>query len=168
MNSAANSSVTIALRPIDRGDNEILARIIRAALIEFNANQHGSAFDDKSTDSLATLFQTNRSAYYVAVFNSMVVGGAGIYPTIGLPPDICELARMYLVPSARGLGIGKMLMEKCLHAAKEAGFKKIYLETKTQLLPAIKLYEQYGFGYSTEPLGNSGHYGCDTWMIKKL
>jgi putative acetyltransferase len=161
-----NSHVHFQLRPICIEDNEIIARIIRTTLVEFNANQPGSAFDDKSTDNLFTLFQTPSSAYFVVELQNKIVGGIGIYPTNGLPADTCELVRMYLIPEARGLGIGKILLDKCINTAKEAGYRKIYLETKPQLQQALKIYEQYGFKKCTKPLGNSGHYGCEIWMIK--
>ena len=156
------------LRSICREDNEALVRIIRDTLIEFNANQPGSAFDDKATDDLHCLFQTIGSIYYVAEFENKIVGGAGLYPTNGLPADTCELVRMYLIPETRGSGVGKTLMDKCLGEAKKSGYKKIYLETKLQLSRAIKFYKQYGFEYLQRPMGNSGHYGCEIRMLKSL
>ena len=69
------------------------------------------------------------SVYYVALNNNKVVGGGGIYPTDGLPADTCELVKMYLLPQARGIGLGKKLIDKCLDFAKEAGYKNVYLET---------------------------------------
>ena len=71
---AANSLAGLQLRPICYEDNATLAKIIRAALIEFDANQPGSAFDDKSTDSLFALFQTHRSVYYVAELENNIFG----------------------------------------------------------------------------------------------
>ena len=37
-----------------------------------------------------------------------------------------------------------------------------------ELHMAIGMYEKAGFTYLTGPLGKSGHFGCDLWMIKKL
>ena len=59
-------------------------------------------------------------------------------------------------------------MERCIDAAKKAGYKKVYLETMPELIAAIPMYEQFGFTYLSGPLGNSGHTGCDIWMIKLL
>ena len=39
-----------------------------------------------------------------------MVGGGGIYPTKGLPEKTCELVKMYLLPVARGKGVGKMII----------------------------------------------------------
>lgn len=37
-----------------------------------------------------------------------------------------------------------------------------------ELTIAIPMYEKYGFTYLTGAQGNSGHTGCDVWMIKEL
>ncbi len=158
----------IHIRLIEQADNPALAMIIRNALTEFNADKPGTVYFDDSTDHLYELFQQQEGVYHVAVFNEHVVGGAGIIHTNGLAADTCELVKLYLSPEVRGKGIGKALMERCLHAAKKAGYKKVYLETMPELIAAIPMYEQFGFTYLSGPLGNSGHTGCDIWMIKLL
>jgi putative acetyltransferase len=52
--------------------------------------------------------------------------------------------------------------------AKEAGYSKMYLESMPELLNALKMYEKNGFNYLRQPMGNSGHTGCQLWMIKDL
>ena len=158
----------ISIRLIEQADNTALAMIIRNALTEFNANKPGTVYFDDSTDHLYELFQQQQGVYNVAVFNELVVGGAGIIHTTGLAADTCELVKLYLSPEVRGKGIGKALMERCIDAAKKAGYKKVYLETMPELIAAIPMYEQFGFTYLSGPLGNSGHTGCDIWMIKLL
>jgi putative acetyltransferase len=59
-------------------------------------------------------------------------------------------------------------MKKCFQQAKTLGYKQIYLETMPELRHAIGLYEKAGFNYLPGPLGSSGHFGCDLWMIKHL
>ena len=156
------------IRLIEPADNADLAIIIRDALTEFGADKPGTVYFDDSTDHLYELFQQQKGIYHVAVLNNTIVGGGGINPTTGLAADTCELVKLYLAPSARGKGIGKAVIEQCLIAAKKAGYKKVYLETMPELISAIPLYEQFGFTYLTGPLGNTGHTGCDIWMIKLL
>ena len=158
----------ISIRLIEQADNTALAMIIRNALTEFNADKPGTVYFDDSTDHLYELFQQQQGVYHVAVFNNHVVGGAGINHTTGLATDTCELVKLYLSPDVRGKGIGKALMERCIDAAKKAGYKKVYLETMPELIAAIPMYEQFGFIYLSGPLGKSGHTGCDIWMIKLL
>lgn len=157
------------IRTIRKSDNEKLAGIIRNTLAEFRANKPGTVYFDPTTDHLFEVFQSEpKSIYYVAMFHEEIIGGAGIYPTAGLPDGICELVKLYLSPTARGKGIGRLLMEKCLVAAKELGYKRVYLETMPELTIAIPMYEKFGFTYLPAAQGNSGHTGCDVWMIKEL
>jgi putative acetyltransferase len=74
---------------------------------------------------------------------------------------------MYLLPPARGRGIGKDIILKCLDAAVEEGFGQVYIETMPELKKAIELYERFGFRHLEAPLGHTGHFGCSTWMLWK-
>lgn len=158
----------IAIRTIQPADNAVLATIIRSGLKEFNADRPGTVYYDPTTDDLYDLFTTPNSQYFVVEDNEVILGGAGIYPTQNLPGDTCELVKLYLSPSARGKGVGKLLINKCCAAAVENGYHKIYLETLPELNIAVPLYEKMGFSYLPGPLGNSGHNACNIWMIKDL
>ena len=158
----------ITIRNIQPSDNPALAKIVKNTLAEFGANHPGTVYYDETTDALYELFQKERSVYNVAIINGEVVGGGGIYPTDGLPRDTCELVKMYLLPQARGYGLGRMMIEKCIGQAEEMSFKKIYLETMPELKQALKVYAKFGFEYLKGPMGNSGHTGCSLWMLKEL
>ncbi len=141
----------INIRPIQASDNPEMAVIVRNTLTEFGANVPGTVYFDPTTDALFELFQTPKSIYFIAEAEGKLVGGGGIYPTEGLPEDTCELVKMYLLPEARG-----------------NGFQQVYLETLPELNLAVKVYEKYGFEYLSDPLGNTKHFGCGLWMLKKL
>lgn len=158
----------LTIRTIRPGDDQPLARIIRSTLEEFNANKPGTVYFDDSTNHLSDVFKTPGSIYFVVESGSSVLGGGGIYPTANLEPGTCELVKLYLAPRARGKGVGKILMEKCIAAAREMGYKKIYLETMPELIVAIPMYEKFGFTYLQSSQGCSGHTGCDIWMIRDL
>jgi putative acetyltransferase len=158
-------TITRAIQP---GDNAALANVIRCTLTEFNAAHPGTVYYDATTDALYELFQQEKAAYNVAELDGVIVGGGGIYPTEGLPKDTCELVKMYLLPQARGTGLGRLLIEKSIEQAKESGFKKIYLESMPELKQALKVYAKFGFEYLTAPMGNSGHTGCSLWMLKEI
>ena len=96
------------------------------------------------------------------------MGGGGLFPTDGLPEDTCELAKMYLLPHARGMGLGRLLIEKIIETAGEMGYGRIYLESMPELKQALKTYEKFGFQYLQGPMGNSGHFGCELWMSKNI
>ncbi|MCW3113423.1 MAG: GCN5-related N-acetyltransferase [Segetibacter sp.] len=158
----------ILIRKIEFKDNAVLAAIIRSSLAEFGANKPGTVFFDDTTDHLYEMFQEPGSTYFVAEENGQVLGGAGIYPSEGLPAQTCELVKMYLRSEARGKGLGKLLIDKSLEFAQGYGYLQVYIETMPELRRAVTVYEKFGFEYLNGPLGNTGHFGCDVWMLKKL
>lgn len=158
----------VTFRTIELSDNAALAKIIRDSLHEFGADRPGTVFFDPTTDDLYTLFKSPGSAYCVAADEGRVLGGAGVFPSAGLPPDTAELVKMYLHADARGKGIGGELIRRALETARRLGYKKIYLETLPELADAVKVYERFGFERLAGPLGNTGHFGCSVWMLKTL
>jgi len=158
----------ICIRPIRAADNANIASIIRKTLTEFGANKPGTVYFDPTTDDLFKLFSAPDSAYFIAEVNGNIVGGSGVFPTQGLPEGCCELVKLYLLSEMRGQGLGLMLMENCFQKAIDLGFSEMYLETMPELRTAIGLYEKAGFTFLPGPMGKSGHFGCDLWMIKHL
>jgi len=156
------------IRPIKQSDDAGVGQLIRNVLTEFKANKPGTAYFDEGTNHLSKVFENSKSAYWVIEENEQIIGGGGIFPTEGLPSETCELVKLYLYPEARGKGLGKALMEKCFTKALELGYKNIYLESMPELNQAVSMYEKNGFIHQCGALGNSGHFGCDIWMVKKL
>jgi putative acetyltransferase len=159
---------SIHIRQIQPEDNPAIASIVKNTLAEFGANKPGTVYYDSTTDHLYELFQQPRAVYYIVLLNNEIVGGGGIYPTEGLPEDTCELVKMYLLPKARGMNLGRTLIEKNIAFAIDSGYNNIYLETMPELKQALSIYAKFGFDYLKGPMGNSGHTGCSLWMLKKL
>ena len=156
------------IRPIRPDDNPFLANIIRNTFREFHLAKPGTAFYDKALDDLYSTFQQPRSRYHVGLIDGQIAGGGGIYPSDGLPPTICELVKMYLLPAARGKGLGSLLIDKCLDTARLFGYLQVYIETMPEFGKAISLYEKRGFRHLDGALGNTGHYICTVWMLIDL
>lgn len=156
------------IRRIAAADNEAMAKIIRRSLEEFGAAKKGTVYFDETTDNLTELFSHPRSAYFVVEAGGEIAGGAGIFPTAGLPTDTCELVKMYVANNFRGNGYGQTLLDECMREAINNGFSKMYIETMPELSNAIEMYKKNGFKYISHALGNSGHTGCDVWMMKTL
>jgi putative acetyltransferase len=68
----------------------------------------------------------------------------------------------------RGKGLGKKLIQQCVETAKALGYTSMYIETMPELKNAVGLYESLGFKYLDGPLGESGHFGCDLWMLNRF
>jgi GNAT superfamily N-acetyltransferase len=56
-----------------------------------------------------------------------------------------ELKRMYLAPSARGLGLGRALGEAAIAGARDLGYRRLLLDSRRSLEAACALYERLGF-----------------------
>ena len=158
----------IIYRPIEEKDNKEIANLIRAVFLEFNIHRPGTVYFDPTTDNLFKLFSIPGSEYWIAEENNIIIGGCGVYPTPGLPEGCAELVKFYLSASQRGKGIGWHLMVKTFDSAKKFGYGKLYLESLPELNRAINLYEKAGFKFIQGPMGNSGHFGCNIWMLKDL
>jgi putative acetyltransferase len=113
------------------------------------------------------IYSAKKAAYFVLVQGDTVVGGAGFGPLAG-EADICELKGMYLAPSTRGLGLGKVLLRYVLDEMKREGFEECYLETMNFMNQANLLYQKFGFNRLDRPKGNTGHSWTNCWYIKKL
>jgi putative acetyltransferase len=158
----------LEIREIKPGDNVELSAVIKDVLIEFGADPKTTMLGDPSLYKMYEYYQFDKAVFFVALMDGKIVGGCGIKKLDGSADEdkICELQRMYLLPEARGLGIGKKLMEICQEKAKEFGYTKIYIESLPQMQSAISLYKKSGFEFIDQPLGNTGHGGCDVWMLR--
>lgn len=160
--------MAIIIRPIEKNDNPVMAELIRSVFREFKIDKPGTVYTDPTTDRLYELFQSPGSEYWVAEEDGKLLGGCGVYPTEGLPEKYAELVKFYLSAGSRGKGIGKELMEKSFISAQQSGYDFLYLESFPELDKAVGMYERSGFRHIKKPLGNSGHFACNIWMVKNL
>lgn len=156
------------LRPIEKKDDPMMAKIIRSSLEEFGAVGPGSPAQDPTLDYLSQAFSTSQSAYYVIERDHHILGGGGFGPLKKGPEDVCEFKRFYFMPDLRGLGLGGTLMTTLLNQAAKVGYKQCYLETLKAMIFANKLYQRMGFQMLNSPLGNTGMVCTDVWYIKNL
>ncbi|MFO7672088.1 MAG: GNAT family N-acetyltransferase [Lutibacter sp.] len=156
------------IREIQLKDNPKIAKVIRKILIEFGVPKVGTAYADKILDTLYEAYDTEKAIYYVIEKEGEIFGGAGIKQLDNYEGNVCELQKMYFLAEARGIGLGSRMMETCLQKAKEFGFEQCYLETLPYMEDARKLYRKAGFKDLDAPMGDTGHYSCNLWMLKEL
>ena len=165
---AKNLNMNALYRNIKPSDNIALANIIRNGIETFNLPTIGTAHSDPTTDYLFQLFTAPNSYYVVLELDGEIMGGCGIYPTEGLPDKYAELVRFFLNKKAQGFGYGKILLQKCEELAKQFGYTHLYLESFPEMKAAIHLYEKFNFLNLDKPLGNTGHFSCNVYMLKVL
>ena len=156
------------IRKIKPADNASIERIIKSSLVEFGLPMVGTAYEDNDTQSMYEAYQGDREIYFVLEDNGTVVGGGGIKALQDNIDNVCELQKMYFAPEARGKGYGKKMFDNCMDAAKKFGYSQCYLESASSLKAAIHIYEKNGFIHLEGPLGGTGHYSCEVWMLKDL
>jgi len=156
------------IRPIEARDDATVAAIIRRVMPEFGADGPGFAIHDAEVDSMSTAYARPRAAYFVIELDGRVLGGAGVAPLDGGEADVCELRKMYFLPSLRGLGAGRAAIARCLDAGRAFGFRRCYLETLTGMDAAQKLYVANGFRRIDAAMGATGHHGCNRFYLLDL
>jgi len=79
---------------------------------------------------------------FIAELDGEAVGCVALIP---MADGGYEVAKMTVSEKARGRGLGRMLMARCIDAGREAGATRLYLETNSSLAPALGLYRAMGF-----------------------
>ena len=78
---------------------------------------------------------------------------------------IGEIKRLYVVPAARGLGLGRLLVERITVVAREAGYSSLLLDTLPFMKEAQSLYVTLGFKptvpYRYNPVAGSAFLRLD-------
>ena len=156
------------IRAIKKEDNPSLAKVIRKVLVDLGVPKFGTAYADKALDCMFETYQGDRRVYFVVEENGTILGGAGIAALENYDGNICELQKMYFLETARGRGLGELMIRHCLDAAVSFSFESCYIETMTYMTAAQNLYKKSGFQYLEGPLGDTGHFSCPVQMLKKL
>jgi putative acetyltransferase len=156
------------LRPIQVGDNQQVAQLIRTVMTEYGAVGSGFSIEDPEVDHMFEAYQENGRKFFVIEREGRILGGAGIAPLTGGSPQTCELVKMYFYNELRGKGWGKRVGLTCLRTAAQAGYTACYLETLERMREANGLYQRLGFEKLGAPMGNTGHGGCDLFYLRSL
>jgi GNAT superfamily N-acetyltransferase len=107
----------------------------------------------------------DRGGYiFVAVLDGEPVGVCSLLKRDDL--DAYELAKMAVSPKAQGKRIGYLLGQAAIDKARSLNASRIYLESNTQLVPAIRLYQKLGFKRIVGP--PTPYQRCDIQMELEL
>ena len=78
---------------------------------------------------------------------------------------VAEMKRLFVRPSARGEGLGRTLVSHVIGAAREAGYRRMILDTLPVMRDAQRMYEQFGFQdiepYYDSPIAGTRYMALD-------
>jgi len=115
-----------------------------------------------SRDPEAATMMRPRGTFLLAVADGMPLGCVGLK---GTAADYAEIKRLWVAPSARGLGLAHRLMEAAEEAARRLGITTLRLDTNSALPEALALYR--GTGWTEIPRFNDDPYP-DFFFEKRL
>ncbi len=97
---------------------------------------------DKEMETMQAMYGNPHGGLFIALRNGKAVGVAGIKR---FNDKECEVKRMFVQPTSRGFGIGKLLLTECIEIARKLNYDTVKLDTIDFMKSAIKLYLNNGF-----------------------
>lgn len=132
------------VRIIDAAFPDDLATV-RTLLLEYAASLPVDLdFQDFETE-VATLpgkYARPRGRLLLARDDERVLGCIGMRPLTG---SDCEMKRLYVRPQARGMQLGRQLVERLCDEARSEGYTRMFLDTLPTMASAQRLYASMGF-----------------------
>ena len=133
---------------------------------EYRYDERFEALVAKVVAEFIQNLDSKRERCWIAERNGENVGSVFL---VKKSATVAKLRLLLVEPSARGLGIGKRLVEECIHYAREAGYKEIVLWTQSELAAARGIYQNTGFRLVGEEKHQS--WGrrdlvAETWALK--
>ena len=103
---------------------------------------------DEELNSLPGKYSPPRGSLLLAIEDDQIAGCVAFRP---LASETCEMKRLFVRGKFQGLGLGRRLVETLIERAREAGYKKIRLDSWIPRMgKAIEMYRRHGF-YEIEP-----------------
>jgi putative acetyltransferase len=130
--------------PCDRHD---AATVIATVLTEY-----GLGWDPEGADrdvlAVEACYLDAKGAFWVVEQKGTIVGTGAYYP-IRRGINAVEIRKMYLLPSARGHGLGLFFLQQLEAAIIAQSYQQIWIETASVLSEAVQLYERNGYSPAT-------------------
>jgi putative acetyltransferase len=128
------------IRHVTEADVPAVIRLVTDSLAEFGLAFGVGAATDDALHHLPGSYASG--AFWVAYDGDTLVGTAGVFP---VAPATYELRKMYLRTAARGLGLGRRLLDTAVAWTRAAGGTHLVLDTMEKMERAIAFYEAHGF-----------------------
>ncbi|CAN5330687.1 GNAT family N-acetyltransferase [soil metagenome] len=131
----------VTVRPATNRDASAVCELIFAILHEYQLPPDPTGADADLDDIEANYFARGGRFDVLIDAGGSVVGTVGLYP---INDRTVELRKMYVHARERGKGHGLRLLNHAIESARRLGFKRMTLETASQLKTAIDMYKRRG------------------------
>lgn len=130
---------------IEHADTPGFLDTVRELFREYEASIKVDLCFQGFEEELATLpgEYARPSGRLLLAFDGNEIAGCGALRRFG--ERVCEMKRLYVRPAHRGKAIGAGLARELIQNAREAGYKKMRLDTMPSMIRAIALYRSLGF-----------------------
>jgi GNAT superfamily N-acetyltransferase len=132
----------INIRLATNRDGERILALVFEVLTEYGLRPDIESSESDLKDIEATYLKSGGVFEVVEDGLGKLLGTVGLYP---VDEVTCKLRKMYLIPEARGRGLGRRMLERAIGHARRLGFKTLVLETVSVMKEAIRLYTASGF-----------------------
>ena len=124
-------------------DRNAAANIICSVLAEYGLGWEPEGAD-RDVLEVETYYQATGGEFWVIEQRGRLVGTGAYYP-IQRGQNAVEIRKMYLLPEARGKGLGRFLLQTLEAAIVARHVEQIWIETASILAEAVTLYENSGY-----------------------
>lgn len=153
-----HSAAEVTLRLFRPGDEEAFLHLNEAWIsTDFSLEEE----DRQILSEPQTYILDPGGAICIAERNGEPVGCCAL---LAIAPGELELAKMTVAEAARGLGIGRRLLEFAIERARQMGARRLSLESNTKAEAAVRLYERMGFRHRSGPLHPSKYERANVFM----
>lgn len=140
----------ISLRPHRPGDmGWVVAKHGEIYPSEYGWDSSIEALTAEIVAAFLKNFDPAREHCWIAELDGETVGSVFLVKEPG-KDDVARLRLLMVDPKARGLGVGRLLVEECIRFARERGYRRITLWTHTVLAAAREIYHKTGFVLTEE------------------
>ncbi len=153
--------IDVTYRRAQNSDAEAIKNILITTFNEYEINLPEN-YSLADVENLEEQYLNKNGEFIVLLRQQQIIGFVALLPSDN---NLIELKRLYLIANERGKGLGRYLLNMAIRLAKEFGYPRLFLETSSKFIEAVKLYRKSGF---INNVGAKIERGHDTGLILRL